>query len=353
MKCFRKISILKLLLPIVYLITCFKGLSQTGGSSVYAFLDLTNSARVAALGGKNITLNDSDLNMPFHNPALLTPQMDQNIVLNYVSYFAQINYGYFSYALDKKNLGTFAIGIHYINYGEFDAASPNGVITGKFYAAEYALNLFYSRPINSYFRWGVNLKPIYSSLEHYNSYGLALDVGITYTTEDKLTSIAAVARNIGMQLYSYTGKYTEPLPFELLLGITRKLEYAPFRFSITAHNLQKYQLRYDLPDTDPTNFNNDLNQLTKFEKFTDNFFRHIIAGLEFVPSKSFYVSFAYNYQRRKEMALQDSPGTVGMSFGAGLRLKKFGFSYGYANYHAAGGSNHFSFFVNLSQFYHK
>jgi hypothetical protein len=349
---FRKISKLTFLL-IVFQITCLKSFSQVGGTGTYDFLDLTNSARVAALGGKNITLNDSDLNMPFHNPALLTPQMDQNIVLNYVSYFANINYGYASYAFDKNKIGTFAIGIHYINYGDFDAADPAGVITGKFYAAEYALNLIFSRPINSHFRWGVNLKPIYSSLESYNSLGLAMDVGITYTTGDKLTTVAFVGRNIGMQLSSYTGKYTEPLPFELLLGITRKLEYAPFRFSITAHNLQQYQLRYDLPITDSSSFDNTANQSTKFGNFTDNFFRHIIAGLEFIPTKSFIISFGYNYQRRKELALQDSPGSVGLSFGLGLRLRKFAFNYGYAKYHAAGGSNHFSFILNLAQLYHK
>jgi hypothetical protein len=327
--------------------------SQVGGTGTYDFLNLTNSARVAALGGKNITLNDSDLNMPFHNPSLLSPQMDRNLVLNYVLYYADINFGYVSYAFDEKQTGTFAIGVHYINYGEFDAANTSGLITGKFYAAEYALNIIYSRPLSSFLRWGVNLKPIYSNLERYNSYGIAIDLGITFTSESKLTSVAFVARNMGVQLKSYTGNYTEPLSYELLLGFTHKFQYAPFRFSITAQNLQKYQLRYDLPDEDPSSFSSNINQQSNFGKFTDNFFRHIIAGMEFLPSKSFYISFAYNYQRRKEMALLDSPGTVGFSFGTGIRLKKFSFNYGWAKYHAIGGSNHFSFLINLSQLYHK
>ncbi len=349
---FRIIIRLKLLLLIIFQFIYLESKSQVGGSSTYDFLDLTNSARVAALGGKNITLNDSDLNMPFHNPALLTPQMDRNLVLNYVLYFADINYGYVSYALDKGQIGTFALGLHYINYGSFDAADATGVITGKFYASEYALNIIYSRPINSYFRWGVNLKPIYSSLESYISYGFAVDLGITYTSEDKLTTFAAVARNMGTQLYSYTGNF-EPLPFEVLLGVTHKLQYAPFRFSITAHNLQKYQLRYDTPIQDSSLYGTDVNQQSKFSQFTDNLFRHIIAGVEFLPSKSFYISFAYNYQRRAEMELEDYTGAVGLSYGVGLRLRKFSFCYGVAKYHAAGSSNHFSFTLNLAQIYHK
>jgi hypothetical protein len=325
--------------------------SQVGGSSTYDFLDLTNSARVAALGGKNISLNDNDLNLPFHNPALLTPEMDQNLVLNYVSYFAGVNYGYASYAFDKAKTGTFALGMHYIDYGNFIRASEDGTILGNFYANEYALNIFYSKPLDSTLRIGVTLKPIYSSLDSYNSFGIASDFGITYTGDQGLFTAAAVIRNVGIQLKSYTGNYREPIPFEILLGITKKLEYAPFRISITAHNLQKYQMTYDLPDQTNSTTDVSTNSQSKVSKFADNFFRHIIGGVEFLPTKSFYVSLGYNYQRRMELALKDSPGMAGFSYGFGLNLKRFRISYGRATYHAAGGSNHFSFSINLSQFY--
>ena len=78
--------------------------SQIGGTSTYEFLNLTNSARVAALGGKNVSLNDNDINLAYHNPALLTPVMSENAVFNYVSYFANINFGYAAYALDEGEL---------------------------------------------------------------------------------------------------------------------------------------------------------------------------------------------------------------------------------------------------------
>ena len=65
--------------------------------------------------------------------------MSQNAVFNYVSYFADINYGYASYALDEGDKGTFAAGMHYIDYGQFIKADEEGNIIGNFYAAEYAL----------------------------------------------------------------------------------------------------------------------------------------------------------------------------------------------------------------------
>ena len=45
---------------------------QTGGDNVYEFLNLTQSGHVAALGGSNVSLRSDDLNMAYHNPALLT-----------------------------------------------------------------------------------------------------------------------------------------------------------------------------------------------------------------------------------------------------------------------------------------
>ena len=55
------------------------GMAQKGGESTYSFLGLTNSARVAALGGEIVSLMDDDINTVFHNPALLTPGMHNNL----------------------------------------------------------------------------------------------------------------------------------------------------------------------------------------------------------------------------------------------------------------------------------
>ena len=72
-------------------------MAQKGGESTYSFLGLTNSARVAALGGEVVSLMDDDINLVFHNPSLLTPGMHNHLNLNYVNYFAGVNYGYASY----------------------------------------------------------------------------------------------------------------------------------------------------------------------------------------------------------------------------------------------------------------
>jgi hypothetical protein len=329
---------------------------QLGGSSTYAFLNLTHSARVASLGGKAVSIPDDDLNLSFHNPSALHEGMSSHLVLNYVNYFADINYGYVSYARHFDGVGDFAGGLNYINYGKFIAADNIGTITGEFRAAEYSLNLIYSRALDSLFRIGINVKPVYSVLESYHSFGLLADIGITYTNRDKLFSAGLVLRNAGFQIKPYHDGHREPVPFEILLGFSQKLRHAPFRFSLVAHNLQKPDLSYD----DPSKTTGDFDPISgepipenKWEKLGENMMRHLIFGVEFIPLENFYIRAGYNYQRRQELKISTRTAMVGFSWGFGIRISKFHLSYGRASYHLAGASNHFSISTDISSFRRK
>lgn len=324
--------------------------AQIGGRQTYAFLNLTNSPRVAALGGKNVSIPDSsDLSTPFHNPALLRSGMHHRVVLNYVNYFADINYGYFSLAGRYKENQNIAFGIHYMNYGSFDAANTSGIKTGTFSAADYAFNLFYSRKIDSLWNVGINVKPIVSVYEVYTSIGLVFDLGATYYNPEKLFSAGLVLRNIGSQIKPYYGTNFEPVPFEIVAGITQKLRYAPFAFSLTAHQLQKPDLTYTVKEVNNSDDYSSGSEKSKIDKLGDQLMRHIIAGVEFNPSRNFYLRIGYNYQRRKEMTVTSKAGMVGFSFGCGIKISKFNIEYGRASYHLAGASNHFSIGLNLEE----
>jgi len=345
-----------ILLLLICLLLSASLMGQIGGSAIYEFLNLPTSGKVASLGGKVNALPDNDLNLVFHNPSLLNQEMDNQLVLNYVNYFADINFGYLSYAKSFDRLGIFAAGLHYIHYGTFISADETGQKTGNFSASEYAFNLYYARDLDSLFSVGVNLKPIISNLEKYNSFGLAADLGVTYHNSSSLFTAALVLKNIGIQITTYDGETREPLPFEIQLGLSQKLKHAPFRISLVAHNLQKYRLTYDKEDTqdsayDP--FSDDSGDLSKVEDFAENIIRHLIFGLEFTPFESFSLRAGYNYQRRKELQVPSKVSTVGFSWGIGIQVYKFQFSYGRATYHLAGASNHFSISTNIGSFYKK
>ncbi|MFH0757526.1 MAG: type IX secretion system protein PorQ [Bacteroidota bacterium] len=326
--------------------------AQKGGESTYGFLGLTNSARVAALGGESVSLLDDDINLVFHNPALLTAGMHNNLSLNYVNYFAGVNFGYASYGYHRKGIGNFVAGIHYVDYGAFDRTDELGENMGTFRASEYALNLVYSRSvIDSMLTAGINLKPIFSSFEQYSSLGIAVDAGVTYHNPGTLTTLGLVAKNMGAQLTTYTG-VREKLPFEIQAGITQGLAHAPFRFSITYQNLERWDLTYAKSDNLYDPLGEDLKK-SGFDVFGDKLMRHMVYGVEFLIGENFHADLGYNYKRRKEMSVAAKPGTVGFSWGFGFRISKFHIAYGRSSYHLAGGTNHFSLTTNLSEFYRK
>ncbi|MGC9332361.1 MAG: type IX secretion system protein PorQ [Bacteroidales bacterium] len=334
------------------------GNAQVGGDNTYAFLELPNSARVAALGGTNISLFDDDLNMAYYNPALLNKNMHQHVALNYSNYIADINYGYASYAHHIDGIGTFAAGMYYLNYGEFIRADETGIINGNFYADEYALNLYYARPLtwDSALNIGGNMKVIYSNLERYTSLGLALDAGVNYHEKGSNFSSSVVIKNMGFQLTTYTDDNREPLPFDLQAGVTYKTPHAPFRISTGMHQLTKWKMRYDSPlnlsqiTLDDKEENDEISFSNKMGQIGDEILRHIVLGVEIVPSDNFFISMGYNYQRRKELALSNRPGMIGFSIGAGIKISKFMLSYGLGRYHMAGTSHTISITTDMGAF---
>ena len=342
--------------PLIFLLILPSTLQSQPGGKAFQFLEVTNSARVAALGGEVVALYDNDLDLTYHNPALLNTQMHHNLVLNYVNYFAGINYGYAS-AATRFRKGMLAGGVHYLNYGKFQGADENGTLTGTFKAADYSVNVMYSRPLDSLWTVGFTVKSIFSDLESYNSTAIAMDAGITYHNPASRFTAGLVMRNAGWQVRTYypDGAH-EPLPFHIALGISQTLAYAPLTFFVMADHLEKWDLRYDTKadkekQVDP--FTGETASESGFDILLDRFMRHVIVGTEVRLGENLVLRAGYNYRRRQEMKIDTKPGMVGFSWGIGIRISRFHISYGRPVYHLAGGGNYFSLSVNLDEFSRK
>jgi hypothetical protein len=325
-------------------------ISQTGGDNVYEFLNLTHSGLVASLGGVNVSLFAGDLNLAYHNPALLSSNMDKSLAINYVNYFAGINYGMTMYSRSIPSIGNFAAGLTYLNYGSFKETDESGNITGTFSAAEYAFSLIYSRNIDSLFTVGANLKPILSHLEKYTSFGAAIDIGAAFHSRGKLFSAGFVIKNAGLQITSYAGEKKEKLPFEIQAGVSQKLAHAPFRFTLTLRHLEKFDLTYNYNSTTGTSSGT---QTLKKTDVAENILRHMVIGTELIPHKNFYLSAGYNYQRRRELQIDSRVSTVGFSWGFGINTSFLRIGFGRATFHLAGASNHVSIILRPDLLYKK
>lgn len=329
------------------------GYSQSESGTSYAFLNLPFSARSIAMGGNFLSIYDDDIGLALGNPSLISNAMHNQIQFNFVDYFSDINYGSVSYGRNFEKLGTFVGSMQFMDYGEFDYASETGERYGSFTASDYAINIGWSRALDSVFFIGANLKGLYSSYESYNSFGLAVDVAATYWLRERKISASIIFRNIGSQIKAYTPDTREPLPFEIQAGISKELAHLPLRFSLLLTNLQKWDLTYTNAFTNQTDsFNNDAttNQTSGVDSFADKLMRHIVLGAELKPMKALSIRLGYNYLKRKEMSIPARLSTVGFSWGFGLNIYKFQIDYARNAQHLSPSPNYISIATNLDKF---
>ena len=330
--------------------------AQVGGENIWEFLNLSPSARVTALGGNLITVKDDDIAQALANPATLNPLMHNQLTFNHNIHFAGISNGYFGYGRNIEKLGaTFHAGMQYVSYGTFDETDEFGGIIGEFKASEYALVLGGGYQLYDRVSLGANLKVISSQLETYNSIGLATDFAAFYQDSSGRFSATLLFKNVGAQLSTYENGNREPIPFEIQFGISQRLRHLPFRFSIIYKNIERWNIRYDDPNSEETTFlfgDNTQQGDSEFTEFVDNFFRHFIFNGEFLFGKkeNFRLRVGYNHFRKQELSVDNFRSLAGFSFGLGLKINRFRIDYGLGSYHLAGGLNHLSISTNLSEF---
>ncbi|MGV9005054.1 type IX secretion system protein PorQ [Flavobacterium sp.] len=321
--------------------------AQVGGKSVYQFLNLVTSPRQAALGGKTITIFDSDVNQAHFNPATINPEMDNKLSLNYGSYYGDVTYGTASYAYTyDRHLQTFHAGVNYVNYGKFDGYDENGQATANFSGSDISLSLGYAYNIPySNFYVGANAKLISSTLESYNSFGAAVDLGVLFIDEPNDVNWALVIRNIGTQITPYA-ETREKLPLEVLVGVSQLMQNVPIRWHLTLENMQQWNVAF----SNPNRAEGSLDGSSTSEKISvfNNALRHIVVGAELFPDKGFNLRIGYNFRRAEELRILEQRNFSGISVGFGLKIRKLKFNYSYSRYTLAANTSLFGLTIDFS-----
>lgn len=320
---------------------------QIGGKSVYQFLNLVQSPRQAALGGKTVTVVDYDVNQAFYNPATINEKMSNRLSANYGSYYGEVSYGTAAYAYTyDQHLQTFHAGISYINYGTFEGRDELGNLTSDFTGSEAALSFGYAYNLP----WtdmyvGANAKLISSTLESYNSWGAAVDLGFLYVDVDNDINYGLTVRNLGFQIKPYQDT-NEKLPLAIDAGISQLMENVPIRWHVTLENLQQWNIAF----SNPNRAQGSLDGSSKEEKvsFFNNALRHVILGAELFPEKGFNLRLGYNFRRGEELRIVDKRNFSGISVGFGIRFGKVKFDYSYSRYTIAANTSLFGLMIDLN-----
>ena len=282
--------------------------------TVYNFLRLPVSAHAAALGGDNITIDDDDPTMVFHNPALVSNVTDRSLNLNYMTYMEGVKVASASFVKALRQRATWAVEAQYVDYGSMKQTTAENEVIGKVSAKDIAVGGTFTYALSNKIAGGVTAKFVSSSLAGFNSIGMAVDLGLNYLNPELGLSVSAVARNLGGQLKAYEDDF-EKLPFDLQLGVSKRLGESPLRFSVT---------------------------MTRLHDWDDKFVNHLVFGAEAFLADNIWIGGGLNPRRSDEMKISDgeteSSHGAGLSFGGGLQLERFKLQLAYGKYHVSASS---------------
>lgn len=296
------------------------------GSTIYPFLNIPVSARQAALGGDAISVRDYDLAFTTVNPSLLNLDMEERISVNYAAYLADSNYGTISYARDLGYGHLLSVNARYMDYGKMPRTDESSEILGEFGASDAAFGVGYAYQFEDEWTVGGAVNLVTSKIDNYTSMAVAGTGAITYHRKKRKETVSLVARNFGYQFKTYNGT-RERLPLRIDLGYSKILEEFPIAVTVTAHDLQKFDISQE--------YNINGQETTFFGKVFD----HFSFGAELFPEENFNIRLGYNVKRGGELAVLDQRSFSGLSAGFGVKISSFRFDYAHVRYHNASNVN--------------
>ncbi len=279
--------------------------------TAFNFLRLPVSAHVAALGGDNITLQDDDASLVFHNPSLLNNVGDRALGLNMMTYMQGALTGSASYSQMLGERAAWGVQGRFMSYGELKEMNYTGEQTGTFSAKDIALGGTFAYALGYRINGGITAKMVASYIGQYNSLAAAVDLGLSYYDPEREWSLAVVARNLGGQLSAYEDDF-ERMPLDIQFGVSKRLVGSPLRFSAT---------------------------IVRLNDWSQGIGKHLVLGADLLLGEQFYVAAGYNALRASEMKIAsddtESAHGAALSLGAGMHLERMSLHVAYAKYHVS------------------
>ncbi|MEN9443151.1 MAG: type secretion system protein PorQ [Bacteroidota bacterium] len=324
----------KTLLILVLALCASLGRAQEGGRYVFSYLSYGLGGRVAAVAGRDISPIEAQSSSSWHNPATTDTLNARIVEFSYYNYFAGIQRFTAHYTLQTR-VGAIALHAVHFGYGEFQGRDSYDNPTGSFSATDNAVAAAWAKPLSdSSIRIGISVKALLSSYEQYSSFAMSSDIGLYWQSPDSKLAAGLVFRNLGYQIKPFTETSRSSLPWGIDIGISKKLEHAPFRINLNLVDLQTWNLGFDATETQsPTQGATAGSSYPWYREFI----LHTAFGLEFTPSRNFRLMASYNPRIRNELKETTLGGASGFAFGLAFSSRKFQFSFNQLFYHSSSG----------------
>ncbi len=305
------------LLPTAYLsYASYEKVGTTGSQ----FLKIPMGARPIGMGGAFCGLCD-DINAIFFNPAGLTQIEKGEIALTYISWFEDVNSGYFAYTRKIGNFGTVGISITYFNIGNIPRTSINQdgecVDEGKNFSAwDISPQISYAKKLPKNVSFGINLKAIKRRIDNVSSnLGFAIDLGILHKPQVKIgpgkIRSGLLVQNLGTKM-KFEDEY-DAMPINIKLGVAYIL------------NFNQNKLNFTLDGNYPLD-----------NRINGNF------GVEYI-----YKNFLSIRSGFKTETVSDIDFLSGLSLGAGFKIGRYGIDYAWIPYGDLGNTHRISLLIRF------
>lgn len=312
--------------------------AQIGGKYLFDFVNVPANARLAALGGVNVSLADRDASFFASNPAVSGDTLQGVASASYQFYIADVGQAFISYAPYFKKLGTFNIGIQHMHYGTIQGYDDAGIETLSFDAAETAVIISKNHQVGN-FRLGASLKGVFSNLAGYRTSGVLADVGGVFIHPQQELTIGLVIRNIGF-VFGDRNSSSGQLPFDVRAGVTLKPQHMPIRFSFTAFNLTQPDVTY----YDLTSGQEKHGRLSKL-------LSHINFGTEILIHRNVNMLAGYNYLLHQALKLERGGAGAGFTFGFSAAVRNLEFVFSRSGYVAGNAAYGFTVSADLNKLF--
>ncbi|HWI91457.1 MAG TPA: type IX secretion system protein PorQ [Flavisolibacter sp.] len=332
---------------IIFCIGFLVGRTQTlGGSSAYNFLKLPSTPLLTAAGGVNTSYKTNEVSLSANNPALLSADLHTQLGLSFNSFLAGIKTYSLTTAYQKDNLNTtFGGHIYFVDYGSIPNTDAAGNVSGNFHPVDYVVQVSAERKYLERWNYGASIKFINSNYQLYKSSAIAFDFALLYSDSSKQLCVSALAKNMGFQLKTYVGE-AEDLPFDLQIGITKRLAKAPFGFSVTAQHLHQFNIVYN-----DDSFNAD-NNFSSNNNLFNKLFNHLVIASHIYIGNNLEATLGYNHLRRQELNIGSSGnGLNGFSMGVKINFAKLQVLYARSSYQRNVSYNQLGLTLKMDRFF--
>ena len=298
----KKLVLLPVLVVMVALLMTSHGwcgsINSSAGTSAFSFLKINEAARPVAMGGAFTGVADDEASL-YYNPAGLVNFKNNRYILGYHNYVVDMQSGMVGviHPLDEEK----AVAFHasYLNYGDFKETDILGNETGTFSGGDLVLAGTFAMQRSYNLTVGVTGKFIYEKIQDYSATGVAVDLGVRYTTDRDRYSAGLMIQNLGTQLSALGEGDKDPLPTTLRAGVGARPKGLPM---LLAGDII-------VP------FDNDID---------------FALGAEYVELKPMLLRIGWNSFGSNYKAEESDDSLAGIAVGVGFELKTMQISYAFS-----------------------